>query len=792
MTDRLIILVVAVAAALGCYSAVQVGNWIFYPSFTYPATRVVETGDKVYYLAGGGLFSYDKATGESIAYTIDNYLNDYEISDIYPDIEGERIAIAYTTGNIDIMESDGSVINLSDIRDASISGSKRVNGMVWKDNNLYAATDFGVVEFDVKNRKVLSSGNYGLKVSAIGMTDRLLAISVGNDIFTLPIGDNIKKLDDWTKAASPGIASELGSVEANSLIARCEGRVIKMIFEDDNSTEPFDIGFTTQPFFTTASGTGFISGNSIVADGKIIGLPKQADGNVIGALDASVQIWALDNSGITSLVRSGTDWNVTMERFRPYSFYIREASFIIPDKSGEKLYFTTLGPSAYRKAASTENEGIFSVQQTSLLKDGVIADVVATGVVLGSVASEYMSPRLERAAATTRLSEDPDDENTYYIGTGNDGLYKVTDSKYVGKYDHTDAPMSAPWGSRVYEVSFDNGGNMWVGADGLSADKGIMILPTAKKQLSPQEIKLTDWYIPDLKGFENGKDIRIFHCRRSPVVFIFSSNSNHCFVAYHTNNTPDNFSDDRAVLWNELVDTDGKIFKPERITSIAEDAVGKVWFGTSEGVFEISSPENALESSLRVRRLKIDHGDGTGLADYFAGTDMVLDMAVDGANRKWVATEASGAYLLNPAGNEIIHHFTATNSPLPQQKVNAVYASVTDNSVYFATPQGILAYGSNSTTPAESLSSLKVYPNPVTPEYSGDVTVEGLTDGALVKISDSSGSVIWQSRAEGGMITWNLTNASGNRVRSGIYYIFASSAPNSSSQGAVAKIAVIN
>lgn len=94
--------------------------------------------------------------------------------------------------------------------------------------------------------------------------------------------------------------------------------------------------------------------------------------------------------------------------------------------------------------------------------------------------------------------------------------------------------------------------------------------------------------------------------------------------------------------------------------------------------------------------------------------------------------------------------------------------------------------------PSDSFSSVRVYPNPVTPEYGGIVTVDGLMDGSLVKIADSSGAVVWQGRAEGGMITWNIENSAGRRVRSGVYYVLASSNAGGSSKGAVAKIMVIN
>ncbi|MDE7376128.1 MAG: Por secretion system protein, partial [Muribaculaceae bacterium] len=74
------------------------------------------------------------------------------------------------------------------------------------------------------------------------------------------------------------------------------------------------------------------------------------------------------------------------------------------------------------------------------------------------------------------------------------------------------------------------------------------------------------------------------------------------------------------------------------------------------------------------------------------------------------------------------------------------------------------------------------------------VTISGLMDHSVVKIADSAGNVIWQTRAEGGMATWDPTGSDGQRVRSGIYYAYVSTdgGSSSSSSGAVLKIMVIN
>lgn len=74
------------------------------------------------------------------------------------------------------------------------------------------------------------------------------------------------------------------------------------------------------------------------------------------------------------------------------------------------------------------------------------------------------------------------------------------------------------------------------------------------------------------------------------------------------------------------------------------------------------------------------------------------------------------------------------------------------------------------------------------------MTITGLKDNSLVKIGDSLGNIFFQTRSEGGMARWDACDASGRRVKSGVYYVFASSSESDggSTSGAVTKIMVIN
>jgi hypothetical protein len=82
------------------------------------------------------------------------------------------------------------------------------------------------------------------------------------------------------------------------------------------------------------------------------------------------------------------------------------------------------------------------------------------------------------------------------------------------------------------------------------------------------------------------------------------------------------------------------------------------------------------------------------------------------------------------------------------------------------------------------------YPNPVTPDYTGLVTITGLSYDADVKITTATGAIVAEGRSNGGMFTWNCCNKQGKHVASGVYMVIT--ATSDGKKGTVCKIAVIN
>jgi hypothetical protein len=258
-------------------------------------------------------------------------------------------------------------------------------------------------------------------------------------------------------------------------------------------------------------------------------------------------------------------------------------------------------------------------------------------------------------------------------------------------------------------------------------------------------------------------------------------------------NTAD-INDDQVIYATSYVDQDSKTLTFDHIIALTEDQKGRLWVGTNKGVFEITDPTKISSDVVTVNHLKVPRNDGTGLADYLLDALSISGIAIDNANRKWISTTTSGVYLVSEDGDEILEHYDTNNSILPSNKVTAVACDPNSSSVFFATEAGVLEYNSTASPASENLNEVYAYPNPVRPDFTGWITVTGLMDNTLVKIADSAGNVFFQGRSEGGMITWDGCNSNGDRVKTGVYYVFAShgTSSDSGSESCVTKILVIN
>ncbi|MBV6653884.1 MAG: hypothetical protein KI786_09020, partial [Mameliella sp.] len=230
------------------------------------------------------------------------------------------------------------------------------------------------------------------------------------------------------------------------------------------------------------------------------------------------------------------------------------------------------------------------------------------------------------------------------------------------------------------------------------------------------------------------------------------------------------------------------------VNCVVADLEGDIWVGTTEGVVIFECGSSAFdESCLGTRRIVEQDGFGARLLE----TENVIDIAVDGANRKWIGTQ-NGVFLLSPSGEEQVDRFTSTNSPLFDNSIVDLAVDQQSGEVYMGTAKGIISYQSDAVAGGRVHSSdILVYPNPVREDYEGPIAINGLARDAVVKITDITGKMVFETNALGGQAIWDGRDYNGRRVQTGVYLVFSSSnarntSLNAQPDAAVTKIMVIN
>jgi ligand-binding sensor domain-containing protein len=252
------------------------------------------------------------------------------------------------------------------------------------------------------------------------------------------------------------------------------------------------------------------------------------------------------------------------------------------------------------------------------------------------------------------------------------------------------------------------------------------------------------------------------------------------------NNTPDVFSDDKFKKLR-IQDSENQVIGS--VYSLAEDQDGNIWVGTDQGPVIYFNPENVFESNLIASRILIPRNDGTNLADYMLKTETITSIAIDGADRKWLGTAASGAYLLSSDGKTKIKNFNVRNSPIFSDSIISLAVDSKSGDVWFGTSKGVQSYRGDATAGVEKFTRVLTFPNPVREDFSGNVTITGLMKDSRIKITDISGNLVYETVSQGGTATWDLNTYNGKRVATGVYLVFCAS--KDGSQSYVTKMLVI-
>ena len=372
---------------------------------------------------------------------------------------------------------------------------------------------------------------------------------------------------------------------------------------------------------------------------------------------------------------------------------------------------------------------------------------------------------------------DPLDPNHVFAGAKS-GLYEFQNGKFIKHYNSENSLITSFNNqSKNYQlitsVKFDTDGNLWM-LNSQSPSNQSLIEYT-------KEGKWVSHHKPEL--YNLGSMECLMQDSRGLLWFVNNHHglpSVYCYQA----------STDKLNIYSSFVNEDGTTLTPTYIRYVTEDKNHDIWIGTNIGPILLYKKEITSDNPI-FTQVKVPRNDGTNYADYLLSGVDISCIAIDGGNRKWFGTNGNGIYVISNDCLTQTHHFTTSNSNLLSNNIESIAINEQSGEIFIGTDKGLCSYMSDANSPNSEMTKDNVwaYPNPVKPNYSGLITITGLSFDADVKIVTANGILVNQGRSNGGIYTWDGKDLNGEKVASGVYMV--ETATSDGSKGTVCKIAII-
>jgi len=724
---------------------------------------VTASESKVYAATPYSLFSVDIVTKEIDRISKVSGLSETGISAINYDPLFKKLFVAYTNSNIDVLEAK-SIRNIPDIKRSTIAGDKNIYAIYPDGVRCYLSTGLGVVVLDAEKYEVKDSWFIG----ANGGYVKVNGFTKANNFFYAATEEGLKRTS--VNTANPANFQSWQNLwGSNGLQAAASKGVValqnKLIVLQNDS---LFVENATQWNLFFANGWPVTSINA--SANKLIVTQRMANG--------SSQVVVLNENGVVQRIIQqptvisfpkkgiavGNDYWIadlfgglsqftanSFETYRPNS----PQDIVLGDMviRNNKLW-TTAGTVNSSWNYQYNRNGIFHLHEGQW-----------------SALNQYNYPRLDSMLDFITLAIDPRD-NTAYAGSFGGGLLHIGPSSNLAIYKQGSPigpTIGDPGSYRIAGLAFDSDNHLWVSNFG--ANRQLHVLKNDNTwQSFTAPFTLTENAAAQIVIDDAGQK------------WIQSPLGNGLLVFDEGNFS--NPSDDKWKLYRAGVGLGG--LPSNEVLCLAKDKNGFIWVGTDNGVGVIQCPQDVFSSGCEAILPIINEGS---FANYLFKGQEVRSIAVDGADRKWIAT-TSGVWLIAKDGDKVLANFTEQNSPLLSNDVKRVAINGSTSEVFFATAKGLISYRGTATEYEETKGHALVYPNPVPPHFNGNIGIRGLPENAIVKITESNGRLVYQTRSLGGQAVWNGRDYKGTKVSSGIYLVMV--IDETKAEKIVAKIVFIN
>lgn len=746
MKNNKIIKIAAVALItfqLG-YSQIPNGSWRDHFAYRNAKTLAI-TPKKVFCgFDYGGMLSYRKSDGEIEKLSKATGLSDIDISSLAYSSSEDVLIVGYSSGNIDLIRSTG-LTNISDIRRKPLTDSKKINKIKSYNGFAYLACDFGIVVIDLAKNEIKDSyffgpGGTSILVNDLAIADNYLFAATAKGLYRVDLNSpNLLDHSFWEQQTNvPQSSGEYKIVESfgNYVFTVYSEDVAgsdQIIYLNNNNWDNFSYSYDT-----LINGINVVN-NSLCIAAEIESRIYDQNLTIISTLDIEKDNTLLIDKDGTVYSASGAKGFQKHQGENVNNISVQSPLFNPQGQVAVKenqVWVTSGGPNKIYGAGGAHN---FNDEKWKSMVEG-------WGAGMKDVGNFY------------KIVFHPNNINHIYASAYTRGLWEIEDHQVVKEYRWSNTPLFESTIEEVVNVrfmglDFDRKGDLWAVCD--VTNQPVYVLRGGEEwenlTLNTSHFKQTTNY-KDLLVTESGQ---IWILMRTYGIIVLKEDSDG--YVYEKSFTLKNQD-------NEVI---------SQAFCMAEDKNGYIWVGTNKGpifyppMSDIFDRETVIGNSVKIPR-----NDGSGLADYLLDYETINDIFVDGANRKWMATENSGAFLVSSDGLKTVHQFTFDNSPIISNNIISIGANESNGEVFFSTNKGVVSFKGTATEGNEDFENVYVYPNPVRPEYTGDITITGIISDANIKITDISGNLVYETTSLGGQAIWDGKNFNGNRVSTGVYLVF--------------------
>jgi len=741
-----------------------IGDWTYHFSFT-SAYNIAQNEDKVFVSSSSSVYTIDKNSLETLDFNKLDALSDVGITCLVFNEDDNYLFVGYLNGNIDFIR-DGFTYNLNDIkRSNNVLTSKRINHAYFYNDNVYVSTGFGVVIIDLEKLEIKETiylGEDGAETpvySTLIDSDTLYAASesgffhIDHDNPFIANYEFWEREENFPNGEQNGPINQLTKFEDKLFVNyRNDGSGNNDIIyrKDENEWVPIIDNQTVLRLKGTPSGLLMVGLNVVqlkTSTGSNIhgfynyngDYPKPQD----AVIDVDSNIWIPNlNYGVIIDRWDTTEHVLINGPFKDLgwkmSLYYNHL-WVAGGKLTTAFGKTYSGNGSYHYINGTWSN--LNKKNSQIMNDNSFSDVVA-------------------------VTNDPNNPGEAYIGSYGKGLIEIKGDTVANIWNFDNmSEHSLNLGDYGADTTF-------IGVTGLNFDLNGNLWIVNPLNTKPVSVKTSSGAWMDFSfGNELSGNLKL-----SDIIPSFKSNQKwiirvrNGILVFDDGGTPLDPTDDLA---KSLSDSPGTGNLPSlHVSSIAEDLDGEIWVGTEKGPAVFYSPSNVFSgNNFDCRQILIEQD---GNVQILLETETIKAIAIDGGNRKWLGTGNNGVFLVSPDGTETIHHFTSENSPLLH---NTIYSIVLDHltgEVFIATELGICSFRSDALAPYNPVEKLLVYPNPVRQDYFGPIAISGMASNSSVMITDSKGNAVNQLISEGGQAIWYGNDFNGERVSTGVYFIFAS------------------